>query len=143
MINGINPLDSLFSNSSSSSALDPLGSSLNFGTTFDQAMVQAKTPGDKAKVLFAQAKFNEQLALADMFSGSPLSLGSGLSDLFSTGGSLGLPSWAYDAQRVLGNNSDAAKMVGLSQQAALLAQSTFSDPLSSLGTSGSGFDSLF
>ena len=144
MMNGLNPIDMLFSNAVSNPTSGLMGSPVNFGTTFDQAMIQAKTPGDKAKVLFAQAKYNQQLAMADMFSDPETSLlGFGATDLFGVGGPMGLPSWAYDAQRLLGNNSDLSQLIGLSQQASLLAQSNFNQQLSSLGSTGSGFDSMF
>lgn len=144
MINGLNPIDSLFPSGSSDPASSSFGSPLNFGSVFDQAMIQAKTPADKAKLAVAQAQLSDQNALADMFSdSSSSSLGFGTTDLFGIGTPLNIPSWATDLQRLLGNNSDITQLVGMSQQASLLAQSSFNQQLSSLGTSGGGFDSLF
>jgi hypothetical protein len=66
-------------------------------------------------------------------------LGFGISNLFGVGGPFGLPSWAYDAQRVLGD-ANTQNLIHMSQQAAALAQSS----ISSLGSSSSGdiFSSL-
>src|SRR5579864_9511637 len=103
MMNGINPIDSLFSSGATNPTSSLFGSPVNFGTTFDQALSQAQTPADKAKVLFVQAKFAEQNAMANMFSDPQSSiLGFGATDLFGVGAPMGLPSWAYDAQRLLG-----------------------------------------
>ena len=141
MINGLNPIDSLFSTSGLGPASSPFGSPVDFGTTLDQALIQAKTPADKAKVEVLQAKLSEQNALAGIFSDSTSVLGLGAEDMFGVGSPLGLPSWASDVQRLLGANSDVSQLFGLSQQAAFLAQSSFNQSLSSLG--GGGFDSLF
>ncbi len=144
MMNGINPIDSLFSSGATDPTSGLFGAPVNFGSTFDQAMSQASTPADKAKVLLNQAKFAEQNAMANMFSDTQSSvLGFGVTDLFGAGGPMGLPSWAYDVQRLLGNNSDVAKLMSLSQQAQFLAQSGFNQDLGSLGTTGSAVNSLF
>jgi hypothetical protein len=144
MMNGANPIDSFFSSGATNPTPSLFGSAVNFRSTFDQAMNQASTPADKAKVLFVQAKFAEQNAMANMFSDTPSSiLGFGATDLFGVGGSMGLPSWAYDVQRLLGNNSDVAQLMSLSQQAQFLAQSGFNQDLGSLGTTGSAVNSLF
>lgn len=140
----INPIDSLFSNGVSSPTSGLFGAPVNFGTTFDQAMTQAKTPADKAKVAFIQTKFARINALAGMFSDPQTSLlGFGAEELFGIGGPMGLPSWVYDAQRLLGKDSNVSQLVGLSQQAAFLAESNFNHSLSSLGSTGKGFNSLF
>ena len=145
MFNGLNPINSLFTDgapSGSSSLFDP--SPASFGSTFDQAMTQAQTPADKAKVLFTEAKFAEQSALASMFSDSFSSLmGLGASGIFGTGTGTGLPSWVYDAQRVLGNNPQISNLISMSQQANYLLQSRLNQQLSSMGISGSAFDSIF
>ena len=145
MTDGLNPLSSLFSGGALSGGSNLFGPSpVNFGTTFDQAMAQAQTPEEKAKVAFVEAKFAQQSALAGIFSdGSSSLLSFGASSLFGTGGATGLPSWVYDAQRVLGNNPDIANMISMSEQASKLLQSQFNHSLSSLGESGKGFDSLF
>ncbi len=146
-MNNVNPINSLFSGGGSHATSGLFGSPVNFGNTFDQAMTQARTPADKAKVAFIQAKFTQQNILASMFSDPHTSmLGFGANELFGTGGPFGLASWVYDAQRVLGNNSDVSKLIGLGEQAAFLAQSNFNHQLSSLGSTrstGGGINSLF
>lgn len=146
-MNNINPIDTLFSNAVSNPTSGLFGSPVNFGTAFDQAMTQARTPADKAKVAFIQAKFTQQMVLADMFSDPKTSaLGFGGNELFGVGGPMGLASWAYDAQRLLGKDSNVSDLIGLSDQAAFLAQTRFNHALSSFGStssSGGGIDSLF
>lgn len=150
MLNGINPLNSLLG--SGSDPLSGLGSDINptsFGSVIDQALVQAKTPADKAKVAFAQAKFSELNALAGIFSDSSSSmagLGLGMGDLFGVGSPMGLPSWVSDAQRVLGDPKGISDLIGMSEQASSLLQQQFNHSLSSLGSLGStggNFDNLF
>ena len=149
MLNGINPLNPLLG--SGNDPLSGLGgiNPASFGSVIDQAMVQAKTPADKAKVAFAQAQFSELNALAGIFSDntSPIAgFGMGMGDLLGIGGPMGLPSWTSDAQRVLGTPQGIADLIGMSQQASSLIQQQFSHFLSSLGslgTTGGSFDSLF
>jgi hypothetical protein len=141
MINGIKSNDSLFS-SLYSNPLSSLTGAAAFGSVFDQAMAQATTPGQKAEVLWAQAKFQNQMTLANMFSDPHDHISSfGLGDLFGTGGPLATPSWVYDAQRLMGDNEVVQQAVNLTQQFKFLAQSQFSHSLANLGLGG-GVDSL-
>src|SRR5579859_5022099 len=95
-LNGMNSIDPMFNSGNS----DPLmglfggssGSAASFGSVINQAMAQAKTPADRAKVAFAETKFNNLMSLSSMFSDStnPSSLlgmamdisGASSSDLF-------------------------------------------------------------
>ena len=148
MINGTNPIDSLFSNNGSlSSATGLFGMSpTDFSNLFDQAMAQAKTPADQAQLDMLQTQYSDLNTLSDMFSDSSGSvLGPDMGGLFSTGGAFGLPSWTTSAESLLGNDPNVQSLMALSQQASLLAQTGFSsgsDGLAGLGTGGS-FDSLF
>jgi hypothetical protein len=139
MINGLNSMDSLFSNNFSSSNLLGGTSALNFGSTFDQAMAQATTPGDKAKIALAEAQYSNLNDLFNMGNSDPSSsvLGFSMNDLFSSGGLFGVPSWAYDLQRIMGNNSNVSQIMNLNQQAAFAAQSAMSNDLANMGSSGS------
>lgn len=149
MLNGINSLSSILG--SGSDPISGLGgiNPTSFGSVIDQVMAQAKTPADKAKVAFAQAQFSELNALAGIFSDntSPIGgLGMGTGDIFGVGGPMGLPSWASDAQRVLGNPKGISDLIGMSEQASALLQQQFSHSLSSLGslgTTGGNVDNLF
>ncbi|HEY5037842.1 MAG TPA: hypothetical protein VIJ93_02105 [bacterium] len=139
MINGLNSMDSLFSNNFSSSNLLGGASSLNnFGSAFDQAMVQAKTPGDKAKVALAEARYSNLNDLFNMENSDSASsvLGFSMNNLFGSGGLFGVPSWAYDLQRILGNNSNISQIMNLNQQAAFAAQSSLNNELSNIGLGG-------
>ena len=145
-MNNLNAMNSLFSTGLSTPSINPFlstGSSVNFGSVLDQAMAQAKTPGDKAKVQWLQAEYSDQSVLSSMFSDPQTSfLGLGMSDLFGIGGPLGLPSWAYDVQRVMGSNSAVQQLMGINQQASQVIQSQFGNSVASLGLGG-GINSLF
>ena len=116
-----------------------------FGSVFDQALANAKTPADKAKLAWAQAEFSTQNMLYGMFSDPHTSfMGLGASGLFDVGGPFGLPSWTSDVERLMGNDPQVQNLMGLDRQASFLAQSRFNGGLSGLGSgSGGGFDSLF
>lgn len=139
-----NPINSLFapggafgSTSSAFGGLSPMG----FGNVFDQAMSQSSSPAQSAKIAFLRTQYMKQNILYGMFSNPKTSmLGFGGSDLFGMDGPFGLPSWAYDAQRLLGSDSKAGDLINLSQQAALLAQSRL---MNGLGSTGGSFDSMF
>jgi hypothetical protein len=140
-LNGLNSIDSLFGNGGMdplSSFSNPLTSSLGFGSVINQAMAQAKTPADKAKVAWAEAKFSNQMALSSMFENpsSPSSLMGMSMDLSGASNHpFGLPSWAYDLERLLGPNSAAAQAMNIEQRASFAAQSLMTHALSSLGSS--------
>lgn len=140
MFGGVNSIDSMFSGSSSDSLFNPLAGlgPASFGSVFNQAMSQATTPQQKAEVLFAQAKFSNEMAMANMFS-DPNSPGSmmDLAGLFGAGGPASLPSWVYDAERLLGGNPTVQGAANMVQQANFLAQTRFNSSLAGLGLGGS------
>jgi len=140
-LNGFNSLDPLSSNGSDA-LTNSLASSVGFGSVFNQAMAQAKTPADQAKVAWAEAEYSNQMSLSSMFAdptssssllGLASSLGGGNDSLF------GLPSWAYQLEDLLGPNSTAAQAMSIDQQASLAAQSMLNQDLGSIGSS---FNSL-
>ena len=144
MLSGLNnniPIDSLFGKGGSDSLSgfsNPLASSVGFGSVINQAMAQAKTPADKAKVAWAEAELSNQTALSSMFAdpSSPSSLLGTAMDLSGASNDpFGLPSWAYDLERLLGPNSTAAQAMSIDQQASLAAQSLMNQDLNSLGGS--------
>jgi hypothetical protein len=137
MINGIGSTNSLFG-SANTSLLSSLGGVSPFGSVFDQAMTQATTPQKKAEVLLAKAKFQNQLSLSSMFSDLNNSSPSyNLGSLFGTNSSQSLPSWAYELQRLLGNNQTVKDAISLSQTAAALNQLQYNNSLANLGLGGS------
>lgn len=114
---------------------------MNFGSVFDQALSQAKTTAQQAKVLWLQTQYAKQNILYGMFADPKTSLlGFGGGDLFGSGGLFGLPSWAYDLQRLMGDDPNIKNLMGLNMQAALMAQS-MKNNLGSLGLDG-GFNSV-
>ena len=139
-MSNLNPLDPLFSSQSSYPIMNNFSSStspVNFGSVFDQALTQAKTSAQEAKVLWLQSQFAKQNILYGMFSDPKTSLlGFGAGDLFGTGGLFGLPSWAYDLQRIMGDDPNIKNLMGLNMQAALLSQSLMNNSLGSLGLDG-------
>jgi hypothetical protein len=139
-----NPINSLFAPGGAfGSFSSPFGglSPLSFGNVFDQAMSQSNSPAQSAKIAYLRTQYMRQTILYGMFSDPKTStLGYGGGDLFGMGGPYGLPSWAYDAQRLLGADSNAGDLINLSQQAALLAQSRL---MGGLGSTGGSFDSMF
>jgi hypothetical protein len=137
-LNGMNSIDPMFNNGGSDLFSDPLGSVSKFGSVFNQAMAQAKTPADQAKVAYAEAKFNNLMSLSSMFAdpsspSSLLGMGSSLSGAF--GNPFALPSWAYQLEGLLGPNSLAAQAMSIDQQASLVSQSMLNQGLNSLGGS--------
>lgn len=140
-LNGLNSSDPLFGGTSDPLAnilSNPTDSTTNFGSVFNQAMAQAKTPAQQAQVAWDQAQYNDQMALSSMFAdpNSPSSLMSTAMDLSgASNNSFGLPSWAYTLEGLLGPNSTAAQAMSLNQQASLAAQSLLSQDLNSLGGS--------
>jgi hypothetical protein len=143
-MNGLNSLDPLFSGQSSYPVMNNFTSTgypVSFDSVVDQALSQAKTTAQQAKVLWLQTQYAKQNILYGMFADPKTSLlGFGGSDLFGTGGLFGLPSWAYELQRLLGDDPNVTNLMGLNMQAALLAQS-MKNNLGSLGLDG-GFDSV-
>jgi hypothetical protein len=144
-MNNLNPLDPLFSSQSSSSIMNNFSSStspVSFGSVFDQTLSQAKTSAQQAKVLWLQSQYSKQNILYGMFSNPKTSLlGFGGGNLFGTGGLFGLPSWAYDLQRIMGDDPNIKNLMGLNMQAAMLSQSLKNNSLGSLGLGG-GFNSI-
>jgi hypothetical protein len=144
-MNSPGPLDPLFSGQSSYPVMNNPGSSaspVGFGSVFDQALSQAKTSAQQAKVLWLQSQYTKQNILYGMFSNPKTSLlGFGGGDLFGTGGLFGLPSWAYDLQRIMGDDPNIKNLMGLNMQTALLSQSLKNGSLGSLGLGG-GFNSI-
>ncbi len=120
------------------------GNALGFGDVFSQAMSQAKTPGDAAKIQWMQAEYNDLSDLSSLGSGSTSALaGLGMGDLFGTGGAFGLPSWASDAERLLGStNPELQQSMSAYQQAAFTLQSQFNQSLADFGSTGGSVNSL-
>lgn len=120
------------------------GNGAAFGNVFSQALSQAKTPGEAAKIDWLQAEYSNLMDLADMGSGSSAGAlgGLGVGDLFGTGGPLSLPSWTQDAANLLGNNSIAQQALSTQQMAAFQLQSQFNQALANFGSTGSSIDSL-
>lgn len=117
------------------------GNALAFGQTFTQAMNQAKTPADKAKVQWLQAEYG---ILTDL---NNLGNGGGVMGMMGLGGSLdsalfGVPSWASDVQRLLGSDSNVGQAITAQQQMAFAMQSAFNQNLASFGSTGSSINSL-
>ncbi|HVZ79408.1 MAG TPA: hypothetical protein VHE12_01255 [bacterium] len=118
------------------------GNALAFGNAFSQAMDQAKTPADKAKVAWLQAEYGVLTDLNNLGNGSSSLaglMGLGSSDL---GSIFGLPSWAADVQRLLGSDSNVGQAITAQQQMAFTLQSQFNQSLASFGSTGSSFNSL-
>lgn len=119
------------------------GNSSGFGSIFNQVISQAKTPADAAKIQWLQAEYSDLNDLAGIGSGSTSAIGGlGLGDMFGIGGPLGLPSWALDAERLLGNNGDTRQLVSAYQQAAFNLQSQFNQSLADFGSTGGSVNSL-
>ncbi|HJT23375.1 MAG TPA: hypothetical protein VJ873_02285 [bacterium] len=120
------------------------GNAVGFGNIFSQAMSQAKTPGDAAKIDWMQAEYSDLMDLSTLGSGSVSALaGMGMGDLFGFGSPLGLPSWAQDAERLLGStNSDLQQTMSAYQQAAFALQSQFNQSLADFGSTGGSVNSL-
>lgn len=120
------------------------GNAVGFGNIFSQAMSQAKTPGDAAKIDWMQAEYSDLMDLSTLGSGSVSALaGMGMGDLFGFGSPLGLPSWAQDAERLLGStNSDLQQTMSAYQQAAFSLQSQFNQSLADFGSTGGSVNSL-
>jgi len=141
-MSAMNPIDSMFSTPGFTPGLTPMSLPGSFGSVFSQAMSQAKDRGESAKLAWVQSQYMKQNILFDMFSNPKTSvLGFGMTDLFGPGGTFGLPTWAYDAQRVLGSDQNLQDMMGLYIQAASLAQKQMGG--SGLSSMGGSFDSLF
>jgi hypothetical protein len=144
MINGINPIDSLFSPGSSDSLADALGGSGNFDSVFTQAMNQAQTPAQKA---FLEVQYDDMNNLYSAVSGDSTD------SLFgSSGGILGFDLGSLSAQlnqleNLLGVNpspnastSQAPDSQPLSNTNALLgleSQELLNNDLASFGMDGS------
>lgn len=140
-MSSLDPINSLFPSSGFSSPSLPSSIPGSFGNLFDQAMSQSTTKAQSAKIEWLQSQYMKQATLYDMFSDSKTSiLGFGMSDLFGSGGPFGLPAWAYDAQRLLGNDSDVQNLMSLSHQAAQMFQNQFHS--SGLGSLGGNSNSL-
>jgi len=120
------------------------GNAVGFGNIFSQAMSQAKTPGDAAKIQWMQAEYSDLMDLSTLGSGSSSALaGLGMGDLFGLGGSLGLPSWASDAERLLGSTDPALQQsMSAYQQASFALQSQFNQSLADFGSTGESVNSL-
>jgi hypothetical protein len=146
MINGINPIDSLFSSGSSDSLAEALGGSNSFDSVFTQAMNQAQTPAQKAQTAFLEVQYNDMNTLYSAVSGDStdslfgsstgtlgLDLGSlsaqlnQLENLLGTGASSNSPGASSNSQAL--SNTNAA--LGLESQELL------NNDLASFGTDGS------
>lgn len=144
-MSSLNPIDSLFPSSGFPSLPSPSSIPGSFGNVFDQAMSQSTSKAQSAKLQWIQSQYMKQATLYDMFSDSKTSiLGFGASDLFSTDGLFGLPSWAYDLQRVLGNESNVQDLIRLNDQASQILQNQLhSSSSAGLGSTGGNFESMF
>jgi hypothetical protein len=119
--------------------------STSFNSIFSQAMSEAKTPGQKAQVDFAETQLSDLNVLSSM--SDPSSSSSDLTSLASLASLLGgnsssstTPAWETDLVNLLGPNSSAAQALSIDQQASLASQSLLNNDLSSLGSS---INSLF
>lgn len=119
------------------------GNAVGFGDIFNQALSQAKTPADAAKVDWLQAEYSDLMDLTTMSSGTSALGGLGMGNMFSIGAPMGLPTWALDAEKLLGNNPDVKNLVSLDQQAAFMLQSQFNQSLANFGSTGGTVNSLF
>jgi len=138
----LNPIDSMFAAPGFTSGLTPMSLPGSFGAVFDQALSQTQDRAGSAKLAWVRSQYMKQNILFDMFSNPKTSvLGFGMTDQFGAGGAFGLPSWAYDAQRVLSGDENLRSMMSLYQQAAALANQQMKG--SSLGSLGGSYDSLF
>jgi len=141
-MSNLNPINNLFSSGGFSSGFSPLSIPGGFGNVFDQALSQSTSKAESAKITWLQSQYMKQATLYDMFSDSKSSiLGFGASSLFGSGGPFGLPSWAYDAQRLLGGDPEVQNLMSLGQRAADLVQRQFHS--SGLGSLGGNFESMF
>ena len=139
MINGLNSLDTLFPTQSNLFGVNPMDLSADFGSIYQSLSSQkSKITADSAKRAYLQTKSFQPQVLTDMFADSRTSF-LGMGDLFGGGGLFGLPSWANDAERLLGD-SQTKKLIDLSRQAAFLEQSQLGNLDSSNG--GDIFSSL-
>ena len=100
--------------------------STDFNSIYNSLLTQKNSiSAESAKRAYLQAQFAKRQALFNMFADPKESfLGFGISNMFGVGGPFGLPSWTYDASRLLGD-SQTQNLIDLSQQAALLTQSRF------------------
>jgi len=116
--------------------------SADFNSIYNSLLAQKTSlSADSAKRVYLQSQFSKQQVLYDMFADPKTSfLGFGVSNMFGAGGPFGLPSWTYDAARVLGDSA-TQNLIDLSQQAAFLTQARFGSLDSMNG--GDSFSSLF
>jgi hypothetical protein len=145
MINGINPINSLFSSGSSDSLAEALGGSNSFDSIFTQAMNQAQTPAQKARTAFLEVQYNDMNTLYGAVSGDSTD------SLFgSSTGALGLDLGSLSAQlnqleNLLGTGSSngtapASGSPALSNTNAALgleSQELLNNDLATFGTDGS------
>jgi hypothetical protein len=137
----IQPVNSNLTNPDFNSLFSAIGgNSLAFGSVFTQAMNQAKTPANAAKIQWLQAEYSDLTDLSNLGSGS--SAGLGLGDLFGAGGALSLPSWAGKEEQLLGNDPVIQQLMNVQQQASFALQSQFNQNLADFGSSGSSVNSL-
>jgi hypothetical protein len=118
------------------------GNALGFGSVFSQAMSQATTPAQAAKIQWFQAEYSNLMDLSSIGSGSSSLAGLGMGDMFGIGGPLGLPSWAGDVERLMGANSTVQQLITAQQQAAFAMQSQFNQSLADFGSTGGSVNSL-
>lgn len=120
------------------------GNAVGFGNIFNQAMSQAKTPADAAKIDWMQAEYSDLMDLSTLGSGSISALsGMGMGNLFGFGGPLGLPSWAQSAEQLLGSiDPNLQQSMSAYQQAAFALQSQFNQSLANFGSTGGSVNSL-
>jgi hypothetical protein len=126
MFSGLNPIESLYQSQSGLFGAGPMDLSTDFNSIYNSLLTQKNSiSAESAKRAYLQAQFAKRQALFNMFADPKESfLGFGISNMFGVGGPFGLPSWTYDASRLLGD-SQTQNLIDLSQQAALLTQSRF------------------
>lgn len=119
------------------------GNALLFGDVFGQALSKAKSPAEAAKIKWLQAEYGVLTDLRNLGSGGSslgmLGLGSSMDN---NGGLFGMPSWAYDVERLMGSDSNVGRAITAQQQMAFALQSQFNQSLASFGSTGSSVNSL-
>ncbi len=144
MFSGLSPLDTMFQTQPALFGFGsgPMDLSADFSSIYKSLLAQKTSlSADSAKRSYLQAQFSKQQVLYDMFEDPKSSfLGYGVSNMFGAGGLFGLPSWTFDAARVLGDPT-TQNLLNLSQQAAALTQARYGS-LNMMNV-GNDYSSLF